>query len=88
MTYIVLTPKEQSTLPSSDEEVKDLDFESNIKLFYNVSNEMDFQELLKIEGDPKARKLSSGSDEGFDCLDHDFFNVELRSLLNMHKQTE
>ena len=50
---------------------------------------MDFQELLKAEGDPNARKLSNESDEtAFDCLDHEFFNVELKSLINMHKQTE
>ena len=45
--------------------------------------------MLKAEGDPNSRKLSNESDEtAFDCLDHEFFNVELKSLINMHKQTE
>lgn len=41
--------------------------------------------MLKREGDPEACKYV---EEGFDCLDHAYFNVELKNLLNMHKQTE
>ena len=87
VSYIVLTPKEQ-TRPSG-EEVKNTNFESEIEKFYNSSDLMDYRELLHADGDPKERKLSNGSDEtSFDCLDHDFFNIELKSLINMHKQTE
>lgn len=45
--------------------------------------------MLERTGDPKAR--IGKVEEGFgnvDCLDHDYFIVELRELLNMHKQTE
>ena len=89
ISYIALTPKEWTRQSASDEEAKDFNFESEIEQFYNTSDVMDFQELLKAEGDPNARKLSNESDEtAFDCLDHEFFNVELKSLINMHKQTE
>ena len=42
MSYIVMTPKEQSNTTFSEEESKDLDFESEVKFSYNLGEETDF----------------------------------------------
>lgn len=42
MSYIVLTPKEESELPSIDEEPKSQDFDAIVQLYFNESDTMDF----------------------------------------------
>ena len=88
VTYIVLTPKEQS----AEKEIKDSNFESQIVQFYNVGEEMDYQELLKqaagLNGKEFTGVSANDDDYKFDCLDHAYFIEELKKLLCMHKQTE
>ena len=42
VSYIALTPKEQTRQSANGEEAKDFNFESEIGEFYNTSDVMDF----------------------------------------------
>ena len=82
-SYSVLTRKENSQI-----DLQGSDFETKIDLWFNSGHEASFSDLLEST---TAQNTGSGKKDNLhedglvaDCLDHSYFQEELKQLLALH----